>query len=116
MGNDVMSGTARLRAVSTGARRSGSRAVVFWAVAAMAGLGAALLIAGYLDRQTVTVSAPVAKIVVAAVDLPMATRLKADQLKTTDWPLSALPAGAIRDPKEVVDRVLISHVVVGEPI
>lgn len=116
MGNDVMSGTARLRAVSTGARRSGSRAVVFWAVAAMAGLGAALLIAGYLDRQTVTVSAPVAKIVVAAVDLPMATRLKADQLKTTDWPLSALPAGAIRDPKEVIDRVLISHVVVGEPI
>lgn len=116
MANDVTSGTARLRAVSTGARRSGSRAVLFWGVAAVAGLGAALLIARYLDHQTVTVAAPVAKIVVAAVDLPMATRLKADQLKTVDWPLSALPAGAIRDPKEVIDRVLTSHVVLGEPI
>jgi pilus assembly protein CpaB len=64
----------------------------------------------------VTIAAPVAKIVVAAVDLPMATRLKADQLKIVDWPLTALPAGAIRDPKEVVDRVLTSHVVSGEPI
>ena len=116
MANDVTSGTARLRAVSTGARRSGSRAVLFWAVAAAAGLGAALLIARYLDSQTQTVAAPVAKIVVAAVDLPMATRLKADQLKTVDWPLSALPPGAVRDPKEVIDRVLTAHVVQGEPI
>ena len=116
MANDVMSGTARLRAVSTGARKSGSRAVLFWGVAAAAGLGAALLIARYIDRQTVTLAAPVAKIVVAAVDLPMATRLKADQLKTVDWPLSALPPGAIRDSKEVIDRVLTSHVVLGEHI
>jgi pilus assembly protein CpaB len=116
MANDVTSGTARLRAVSTGSRRSGSRAVLFWGVAATAGLGAALLIARYLDSQTVTVSAPVAKIVVAAVDLPMATRLKADQLKTVDWPLSALPVGAFRDPKDVVDRVLISHLGAGEPL
>jgi pilus assembly protein CpaB len=116
MPNDVTSGTARLRAVSVGSRRSGSRAVLFWGVAAIAGLGAALLIARYLDRQTVTVSAPVTKIVVAAVDLPMATRLKADQLKMVDWPLSALPVGAIRDPKDIVDRVLISHLVAGEPL
>ena len=116
MASDVTSGTARLRAVSTGARRSGSRAVLFWAVAATAGLGAALLIARYIDHQTVTIAAPVAKIVVAAVDLPMATRLKAEHLKTVEWPLSALPPGAIRDPKEVIDRVLTSHVVTGEPI
>lgn len=116
MPNDVTSGTARLRAVSVGSRRSGSRAVLFWGIAAMAGLGAALLIARYLDRQTVTVSAPVTKIVVAAVDLPMATRLKADQLKLVDWPLSALPVGAFRDPKDIIDRVLISHLGAGEPL
>lgn len=116
MANDVTSGTARLRAVSVGSRRSGSRAVLFWGVAALAGLGAALLIARYLDRQTVTVSAPVTKIVVAAVDLPMATRLKADQLKLVDWPLSALPVGAFRDPKDIIDRVLISHLGAGEPL
>ncbi len=116
MANDTMSGTARLRAASVGSRKSGSRAVLFWGVAAVAGLGAAILVARYLDGQTVTVAAPVAKIVVAAVDLPMATRLKVEQLKLVDWPLSALPPGAIRDPKEVADRVLISHVVAGEPI
>lgn len=116
MANDTMTGTARLRAASVGSRKSGSRAVLFWGVAAAAGLGAAVLVARYLDGQTVTVAAPVAKIVVAAVDLPMATRLKIEQLKTVDWPLSALPPGAIREPKEVVDRVLISHVVAGEPI
>jgi pilus assembly protein CpaB len=116
MANDVMSGTARLRAASGGTRRSGSRAVLFWGVAASAGLGAAVLIARYLDHQTVTVSAPTAKIVVAAEDLPMAIRLKIEQLKIVDWPLSALPPGVIREPKDVVDRVLTSHVVAGEPI
>ena len=104
MANEVMSGTARLRAVSTGSRRSGSRAVLFWVVAAGAGLVAALLVARYLDRQTVTVSAP------------MATRIKAEDLKTVDWPLSALPPGALRDVKEVADRVLTTHVVAGEPV
>ena len=116
MANEALSGTARLRAVSTGARRSGSRAVVFWGVAAAAGLGTALMVARYLDHQTVTVAAPTAKIVVAAVDLPMATRIKLEQLKTVDWPLSALPAGAVRDPKEVADRVLTTHVVAGDPV
>ena len=61
MANDVTSGTARLRAVSVGSRRSGSRALLFWGVAATAGLGATLLIARSLDRQKVTVSAPVAR-------------------------------------------------------
>jgi pilus assembly protein CpaB len=46
----------------------------------------------------------------------MATRISAEQLKLAEWPLSALPPGAIRDPKEVVDRILIAHVVAGEPV
>jgi len=117
MANEGLTGTQRLRVASSGTtRRSGARAMLFWGVAAIAGLGAALLIARYLDQRTVTVSAPTVKIVVAAVDLPMATRIKADQLKLAEWPLSALPPGSIRDPKEVVDRVLVSHVVTGEPV
>jgi pilus assembly protein CpaB len=117
MSNDGNTGTTRLRAASGGAsRRSGSRAVLSWGIAAVAGLGGALLIGRYLDQRTVTVGAPTAKIVVAAVDLPMATRISADQLKLAEWPLSALPPGAIRDPKEVVDRILIAHVVAGEPV
>jgi len=116
MANDVMAGTARLRGAASGSRRAGSRAVVFWGVAAVAGLGAALMIARYLDRKTVTVSAPVDKIVVAAIDLPMATRLTAEHLKLVDWPVSALPPGAIKDTKDVIDHVLTSHLIAGEPI
>lgn len=116
MANDVMAGTARLRGAASGSRRAGSRAVVFWGVAAVAGLGAALMIARYLDRKTVTVSAPIDKIVVAAIDLPMATRLTAEHLKMVEWPVSALPPGAIKDTKDVVDRVLTSHLIAGEPI
>ena len=117
MSNDGNTGTTRLRAASGGSsRRSGSRAMLSWGIAAVAGLGGALLIARYLDQRTVTVGAPTTKIVVAAVDLPMATRISAEQLKLAEWPLSALPPGAIRDPKEVVDRILIAHVVAGEPV
>jgi pilus assembly protein CpaB len=115
MANDVMAGTARLRA-ATGSRRAGSRAVLFWGVAAIAGLGAALMIARYLDHKTVTVAAPIDKIVVAAIDLPMATRLTQEHLKLVEWPVSALPPGAVKDAKDIVDRVLISHVIAGEPI
>ena len=115
MANDVMAGTARLRA-ATGARRTGSRAVVSWGIAALAGLGAALLIARYLDHKTVTVTAPIDKIVVASMDLPMATRLTPEHLKMVEWPVSALPPVAIKDVKDVVDRVLISHLIAGEPI
>ncbi|MES1205228.1 MAG: Flp pilus assembly protein CpaB [Pseudomonadota bacterium] len=116
MPNEAMGGTARFRANPAATRRSGSRAMLFWGVAVVAGLGAALLIARYLDRQTGTATVPMAKVLVAAVDLPMATRLKPEHLKELDWPLSALPPGAIRDAKEVVDRVVISHLIVGEPI
>lgn len=117
MANDGMTGTSRLRAASAGSsRRSGGRAMLSWGVAAAAGLLGAWLIARYLDQRTVTVSAPTTKIVVAAVDLPMATRIKEDQLRLAEWPLSALPPGAIRDPKLVVDRILVAHVVAGEPV
>src|SRR3569833_708639 len=74
------------------------------------------MIARYLDRKTVTVTAPGDKIVVAAIDLPMATRLTAEHLKMVEWPVSALPPGAIKDTKDVVDRVLISHLIAGEPL
>src|SRR3569833_3668836 len=74
------------------------------------------MIARYLDRKTVTVTAPVDKIVVAASDLPMASRLTAEHLKLVDWPVSALPPGAIKDTKDVIDHVLTSHLIAGEPI
>jgi pilus assembly protein CpaB len=114
--NDVLGGPNRLRRASEGTRRSGARAAAFWGIAIVAGLGAALLITRYLERRTVTVSTPTAKIVVAAMDLPLATKLRAEQLRLADWPLSALPPGALRDVRDAVDHILTSRVLDGEPV
>jgi pilus assembly protein CpaB len=90
--------------------------VAFWGVAIIAGLGAALLITRYLDHRTVSVSTPTSKIVVAAMDLPLATRLRPEQLRMADWPVTAMPPGAIRDVKDAVDHILTSRVLEGEPL
>src|SRR5206468_9959647 len=102
-----MGGTNRLRRAD-GARRSGIRAAAFWGVAIIAGLGAALLITRYLERRTVTVATPTARIVVAAMDLPLATRIRPEQVRLTDWPISGIPPGAFRDTKDAADRILTS--------
>jgi pilus assembly protein CpaB len=115
--NDALSGPNRLRRASEGgARRTGVRAVAFWGVAIVAGLGAALLITRYLERRTVSVSTPTSKIVVAAMDLPLATRLRPEQLRMADWPVTAMPPGAIRDVKDAVEHILTSRVLEGEPL
>ena len=115
--NDALSGPNRLRRASeSGARRTGVRAVAFWGVAIIAGLVAALLITRYLERRTVSVSTPTSKIVVAAMDLPLATHLRPEQLRMADWPVTAMPPGAIRDVKEALDHILTSRVLEGEPL
>lgn len=115
--NDALSGPNRLRRASeSSARRTGVRAVAFWGVAIVAGLGAALLITRYLERRTVSVSTPTSKIVVAAMDLPLATRLRPEQLRMADWPVTAMPPGAIRDVKEAIDHILTSRILEGEPL
>lgn len=116
--NDPMGGTNRLRrAVEPSARRSGTRAALFWVFALVAGLGTALLLARYLDKkggggQAVAVTG----VVVAAADLPLAARLKVEDLKVIEWPADHVPPGAITDPKELVGRVLISRVLAQQPL
>jgi len=113
--NDSM-GSNRLRAAAGTARRSGTRAALFWAFALVAGLGTALFIVRYLDHRSGGVSSPMAKIVVAAVDLPLASKIRPEDLKLAEWPADHLPAGAIRDPKEVAERILLSRVLAGQPV
>jgi pilus assembly protein CpaB len=114
--NEALGGANRLRRSPDGARKSGVRAAAFWGVAIIAGLGAALIITRYLERKTVTVSTPTARIVVAAMDLPLATRIRAEQVRLTDWPVTGIPPGAMRDVKEAADRILTTRVLEGEPI
>jgi len=116
--NDSLGGPNRLRrAAEPTSRRSGTRAAIFWVFALVAGLGSALLIARYLDKRggggnTVAVSG----VVVAAMDLPLAAKLKLEDLKIIEWPAEHIPPGAMSDPKELVGRVLISRVLGMQPL
>ena len=115
--NDSLGGPNRLRrAAEPTARRSGTRAAIFWVFALVAGLGSALLIAKYLDKKGGGTVVAVSGVVVAAVDLPLAAKIKVEDLKVIEWPAEHIPPGAISDPKDLVGRVLISRVLAMQPL
>jgi pilus assembly protein CpaB len=98
-----------------GSRRSASRAIVFWTLALMAGASSAVMLKVYLDKRQA--AAPtLTPVVVAALDLPLATTLKLEHLSVVEWPQNARPAGTFIDTKDLVGRVLISKTLQGEPI
>ncbi len=109
-------GSSRLRAAAGSSRRSGARAALFWAFTLIAGLASALFIARYLDHRPGGKVVAMAKIVVAAVDLPLAGKIRPQDLKLAEWPADHLPLGAVRDPKEVAERILLSRVLAGQPV
>jgi pilus assembly protein CpaB len=115
--NDSMGAPNRLRrAAETTSRKSGTRAALFWAFALVAGLATALMIARYLDKSKGGASVSMTKVVVAATDLPLAARLRVEDLKVIDWPAEHMPPGAATDPKELVGRVLVSRVLAQQPL
>jgi pilus assembly protein CpaB len=89
---------------------------MFWAFALVAGLGTALMIARYLDRRPGGTVVRTVKVVVAAVDLPLAAKIAPEDLKLTEWPAEHLPPNAQTDTKELVGRILISRVLAEQPI
>jgi pilus assembly protein CpaB len=50
------------------------------------------------------------------MDLPLAAKLKVEDLKVIEWPAEHIPPGAVSDPKELVGRVLISRVLGMQPL
>src|SRR5262245_3790639 len=84
--------------------------------ALVAGPGTALLLARYLDKRGGGQTVAIAGVVVAGTDLPLAAKLRVEDLKVLEWPADHLPPGAVTDPKELVGRVLISRVLAMQPI
>src|SRR4051812_5124949 len=56
------------------------------------------------------------KVVVAAVDIELGSRLNAQMTKVVDWPSGSLPAGGFDDPKNLQDRVVRTSIQRGEAI
>jgi pilus assembly protein CpaB len=99
-----------------GSRRSGGRALIFWVVALVAGGSAAMLLRWYIENSASMGSPTLAKVAVAAIDLPVATNLRPEHIKLVDWPEGIQPPGAVRDIRSLAGRVLVSKVVRGEPL
>src|SRR5690349_8433519 len=89
------------------------RAIGMLVLSVVIGLVATVIAPGWVAQQGRAASN---KVVVAAVDIDLGSRLNAQQLKTIDWPSGSLPNGSVSDPQTLQDRVVKTSVMRGEPI
>jgi len=86
-------------------------------IAILAGGGLAYGTYDYLQNVPVkTVTVPTKRVIVANADLSLGSELGRDDLKSVEWPASAVPEGAFEDPAALIGRGLIDSVVRHEPI
>jgi pilus assembly protein CpaB len=81
--------------------------------ALLIGLAAAAYATGWVSRQAGIASN---KIVVAAVDIELGSKVNAEMLSNVDWPSGSVPSGAFKEAKEVQDRIVKVSVLRGEPL
>jgi pilus assembly protein CpaB len=77
------------------------------------GLAAAAYATGWVSRQPGIASN---KVVVAAVDIELGSKVNAEMLSTLDWPAGAVPPGAFKDAGELQDRIVKVGIMRGEPL
>jgi pilus assembly protein CpaB len=89
------------------------KAVVMLVLSVVIGLGATIVAAGWISQQANVAST---KVVVAAADIQLGSRLNSQMLKTVDWPAGSIPTGAMTKAEPLEDRVVKTSVLRGEPI
>jgi pilus assembly protein CpaB len=89
------------------------KAVLMIVFSGLMGLAAVFIAAKWLGARA---SMATSQVVVAARDIQLGTALTQDMIKTTEWPASALPDGAITDLKSLEARVVRTAVQRGEAI
>jgi len=82
-------------------------------LALLTGLAAAVYAAGWISKQGSIASN---KVVVAAVDIELGSRVNPQMLTTVDWPSGSVPSGSFSDIKALEDRVVKVGVLRGEAI
>ncbi|VTU19906.1 Flp pilus assembly protein CpaB [Variovorax sp. RA8] len=89
------------------------KAIALLVLALLAGLAAAVYATGWVSRQGGVASN---KVVVAAVDIELGSRVNAQMLTTVDWPSGSVPPGAFTDVQALQDRVVKVGVLRGEAL
>lgn len=97
-------------------------AVLALGLAVLFGLSAVFLsnkwLSAKVSDETVVVRevAPTTRIVVAAVDIPIGSRLTDSNLVLAEWPEANVPKGAFMEVEALADRIAVSKLVAGEPL
>lgn len=89
------------------------KAVVMLVLSVVIGLGATIVAAGWISQRANVAST---KVVVAAADIQLGSRLNPQMLKTVDWPAGSIPAGAITKAEALENRVVRTSILSGEPL
>lgn len=93
------------------------RVFVVLLLALTAGGALAFATYNYVQNQpTRTVAMATRPVIVASSDLELGAELKTDDLRSVDWPATAVPEGAFGDSRELVGRGVIMPIIRNEPI
>lgn len=82
-------------------------------VSVIIGLVAVIMASQWINKQA---NIAAQKVVVAAVDIDLGSKLAPQMLRSVDWPSGSIPDGAIIDPQALDGRVLKTSVLRGEAI
>jgi len=89
------------------------KAIGLLVLAVITGLAAAVYAASWVAQRGNIASS---KVVVAAVDIELGSRINPQMLQMVDWPSGSVPEGAFRDAKDLQERVVKVSVQRGDAI
>jgi pilus assembly protein CpaB len=89
------------------------KAIALLFLAVLTGLAAAVYAARWVAQRGSIAST---KVVVAAMDIELGSKVNPQMLTVADWPSESVPQGAFRDPKELQDRVVKASLLRGEAL
>ncbi len=90
-----------------------TRALMMMVFAVVLAFAAVFVAARWINAQA---AGATNKVAVAIVDIGLGARLSPEMVRMVDWPSSAVPPGAITDPKMVETRVTRTSIQHGEPV
>jgi pilus assembly protein CpaB len=92
--------------------------IIVTALAIVFAVVAAGLMYNYLQKQEKMKAGTYQAIVVAAMEIPIGSKISDTMLKTAQWPKESVPPGSATDPKALTaaGRISIRNIPAGEPI
>jgi len=95
------------------------RPMVFVLLAGLAAMLASVMVYSALKRREAEVQNAMShnvEVVVAAMDLPLGTKIEVGEVKTARWSADSLPEGSYTDPRQVIGSFVKNSLVANEPI